>query len=64
MNTGLSRATPFGVYHAALAPRELVPQYVTMLGGPREMRALLALGVDGLITDYPARALAAAVAPR
>jgi hypothetical protein len=33
----LSNASPFGVYRPAVVPRDLVPQYVTVLGGTRSV---------------------------
>jgi len=40
----LSNGSPFGVYRPAVVPRELVPQYVTVLGGPRTVVDSLAPG--------------------
>jgi glycerophosphoryl diester phosphodiesterase len=48
----------------AFAHRAGLEVHAWTINNESEMRALLALGVDGLITDYPARALAAAAAPR
>jgi hypothetical protein len=51
----LSSGSPFGVYRPAVVARELVPQYVTVLGGSRTVVDSLAPGAhpEVLVTDAP-----------